>query len=565
MKDLTTFVSLNITLLDMPKWIVMIVLFFTAACVRKENADLLVYNARVYTVDSSFSVAESFAVKNGKILAVGTEQDMRARFDAGEYLDGQEKYIYPGFIDAHCHFYNYGLSLQRADLSGTRSFNEVLDVMKKHYNEHHPSWLIGRGWDQNDWKIKEFPDNSKLDELFPDIPVMLTRIDGHAAVVNSFVLKQACINSSTKIEGGEVVVKDGKPTGVLIDNAMELVLPLIPVPSLKDRLNALVEAEKNCFAAGLTTVADAGLDRDVIMLIDNLQKAGCLKMKIYAMLSPTQENFDKYMYKGIYMTERLNVRSVKLYTDGALGSRGACLLSPYADDPGNYGLMVETQEKLKDICDSALKYGYQVNVHAIGDSGVRTILNIFKKVLSGANGLRWRIEHAQVVANKDFPLFRQYSIVPSVQPTHATSDMYWAEDRLGSERVPNAYAYKKLMEQNGWIAFGTDFPIEKIEPLMTFYAAVFRKDLNGWPEKGWQMDDAVSREQALRAMTIWAARACFEDSQKGSLEPGKSADFVILDRDIITEIPLEILKTRVLMTFINGKMVFGMDYGKMKR
>jgi hypothetical protein len=540
----------------MKKWIIMILLFALVGCTGKKQADLIVFNARVYTLDNAFSIAESFAVKGGKIVAVGKEKDILAQFEAKEKLNAGGKYIFPGFIDAHCHFYNYGKSLQNADLRGTDSFDEVLDVMKKFNEAKHPRCLIGRGWDQNDWPVKEFPDNSKLDELFPDLPVVLTRIDGHAVLVNSYVLNKAGISGQTKVDGGEVLLRNGKPTGVLIDNAVELVNPVIPKTSLAEQVKALLGAEKDCFAVGLTTVADAGLDKNIILLIDSLQQSGRLKMKVYAMLSNTQENIKEFLNKGIYKTDRIDIRSIKLYADGALGSRGACLFQPYSDDSGNYGLMVENEEVLKYICLQAFDHGYQVNVHAIGDSGVHMVLKVFSEVLPDPNDRRWRIEHAQVVDPNDFKIFREYSVIPSVQPTHATSDMYWAEERLGPVRIRNAYAYKKPLDQNGWIAFGTDFPVEKIDPVLTFYAAVFRKDVKGFPENGWQMENAVTREQALKAMTIWAAKACFEDEEKGSIEPGKAADFIILDKDIYTVKPDDILKTSVLKTYINGQQVY---------
>jgi predicted amidohydrolase YtcJ len=535
--------------------IIMILLLACAGCTHKEAVDLIIYNAKIYTVDSAFSTVEAFAVKEGKFVATGNTDYIRNHYESENETDAEGNSVYPGFIDAHCHFYNYGLSLQNADLRGTHSFEEVLLKLKDHYDTHHPAWLTGRGWDQNDWKIKEFPDNTAIDSMFPGLPVMITRIDGHAVLVSSEILKKANITSSTHVEGGEIVLKNGKPTGVLIDNAMNLVTTLQPAPSRDEQCNALLNAQKNCFAAGLTYVADAGLDKNIILLIDQMQKKDKIKMHVYAMLNPTVENYEQFMYKGVYCTDRLNVRSIKLYADGALGSRGACLLKPYTDDPQNYGLMVDARENLKDVCLRAYNYNYQVNIHAIGDSGVRTILEIFADVLTGPNDRRWRIEHAQVVAPEDFKLFSKYSIIPSVQPTHATSDMYWAGDRLGN-RVKYAYAYKELLEQNGWIAFGTDFPIERIEPLLTFYAAVARKDLDGKPTSGWQMDNAVSRELALKAMTIWAARSFFDEARTGSIETGKLANFVILDQDIMQVALDEIPKTKILATYVNGEKVY---------
>jgi predicted amidohydrolase YtcJ len=540
----------------MKKWILMAVAASFLGCAEKQPVDLIVYNAKVYTVDSLFSQAEAIAVKDGRFVAVGSNDDIRGAYSSATEVDASGRFIYPGFIDAHCHFYNYGLSLMRADLRGTGSFEEVLERLVSHYQQYKPTALLGRGWDQNDWKVKDFPDNHKLDSLFPDIPVMITRIDGHAVLVNSFLLNKAGITASTKVAGGEVILKDGKPGGVLLDNAIALVDSLIPMPEKKEQQEAIMNAEGKCFAAGLTTVADAGLDMGVILLMDEMQTSGQLKMRVYAMINPGKENYERFMYKGVYKTERMDVRSIKIYADGALGSRGACLLEPYSDAPGNRGLMVADEAQLRDICLRALNYGYQVNVHAIGDSAVRTMLKIYADVLARPNDLRWRIEHAQVVSPEDLKRFASFNIIPSVQPTHATSDMYWAADRLGAKRVKTAYAYRSLLEQNGWLAIGTDFPIENIEPLLSFYAAVFRIDAKGFPDKGWQAEQALSREQALRGMTIWAARSCFEEDVKGSIEAGKFADFVMLDSDLMNASAKEILNAHVIATYLGGEKVF---------
>ncbi len=447
--------------------------------------------------------------------------------------------------------------MQNVDLRGTRSFNEVLERVQK-FAETHPDneWILGRAWDQNDWEEKEFPVNNQLNKLFPNKPVVLRRVDGHALIANDAALKKAGITAETKVDGGNVVLRNRKPTGVLIDNAMELLFKIIPKVNKQIARNALLDAQKNCFAVGLTSVDDAGLDKSTVLLIDSLQKSAKLKMRIYAMLTPTKENADYFITKGIYKTNYLNVRSIKLYADGALGSRGACLLHPYHDDPGNCGFLISGIDFLDSLCHLAYENNYQINTHAIGDSANRVMLNIYGKYLKGENDRRWRIEHAQVIAPDDFKLFNKYSIVPSVQPTHATSDMYWAEDRLGSERIKNAYAYKDLLKQNGWIAAGSDFPVEEINPLFGFYAAVVRKDQNNWPENGFEPENAISREDALKAMTIWAAKSNFEEKEKGSIELGKFADFVVTDKDIMTAAPEVLYKINVLNTFIDGVKVY---------
>lgn len=533
------------------------------SCGQKTDADLLLYNGKIYTVDSNFSITEAMAVKEGKILATGSDDEIKKSFTSENMIDLQGGVVFPGFIDAHCHFYGLALMLQQADLKGASSFSIVVERLKAHQTKFHPQWLLGRGWDQNLWEDKDFPDNALLDENFPDIPVVLTRIDGHAVIANSKALELAGIHTKTQIAGGKILLKNGKLTGVLIDKAADLMKEFVPKPKGDELATLLQEAQKKCLATGLTTVADAGLSKGTVLFMEQLLDKGKLKINIYAMLDPSNENIDYFVKKGIYKKGRLHICSIKLYADGALGSRGACLLQPYSDDPSNFGLMLETPDSLRYYCNIAYENNYQVNTHAIGDSAVRQLLNIYGEFLKGKNDRRWRIEHSQMVDPKDISKFGGFSIIPSVQPTHATSDMYWAETRLGKERVKNAYAYKALLSQNGWIPFGTDFPIEEIDPLLTYYAAVFRKDIKGLPENGFQPENAVTRADALRGITLWAAKACFEENEKGSLEAGKYADFVILDKDILTIPENEVLSAKILQTFIRGEKVYSAtDVGK---
>ena len=528
------------------------------ACSNMEESDLIITNARIYTVDKSFSIAGAMAIKEGKILAVGNSDEIESKYETQRVYDLDGKPVYPGFIDAHCHFLGYGTGLlRRADLVGTASFEEVIEKVKAHHEKFPEAfWIEGRGWDQNDWEIKEFPAKEKLDEAFPDNPVYLTRIDGHAALANSKALELAGIDAKTKVEGGDVILKKGKPTGILIDNAMTLVSSIIPDPSDEELASVLKAAQENCFAVGLTGVHDAGLGTREIRVIDSLQKSGELQMPMYVMLTPTKENVSTYVENGPYATDRLNVRSVKLYADGALGSRGAKMIEDYSDDPGNTGLVLTSPDSIREICNIALANGYQVCTHAIGDSANRLMLELYEEFLKGKNDKRWRIEHVQIIAPEDFNHFGKYDIVPSAQPTHATSDMYWAEDRVGTERIKGAYAYSDLLDQTRWIPLGTDFPIESINPIYTFYAAVVRKDHKGWPENGFNPENALTRKEALRGMTIWAAKAAFEENEKGSLEPGKYADFVVMEKDIM-EIPGEALfDVKVVKTFLRGEEVF---------
>lgn len=557
-------------------WPFIAILFFACGSEKqKEHVDLIVHNAVIYTVDSSFSVAESFAVKDGKIIAVGATDSILSKYD-GEKLDAQGKAVFPGLIDAHCHFYGYGLSLQQVDLVGTKSFDEAIQRVIEFSKTNKSEWIVGRGWDQHDWDINEFPDNRKLDSLFPNTPVFLKRIDGHAVLVNSEAMRRASITNNTKIDGGSIehyksgFAKKGELestdnlTGVLVDNAVDLVANKIPAASKPEARDALLAAQKNCFAVGLTTVDDAGLEKQIVDMMDEMQQNAQLKMRVYAMLTNNKENLDYYLQHGIYKTERLNVRSFKFYADGALGSRGACLLEDYTDKKGWKGFLLNQAEYYDEMAGKMVEKGFQMNTHCIGDSGVKIITNIYYVTLDVKTDkpaiikpeVRWRIEHAQVVHPDYLRFFSFYKIIPSVQPTHATSDMYWAKNKLGDERVKYAYAYKDLLKAAGMVALGTDFPVENINPMYTFYSAVARKDLNGFPKEGFQMENALTREETLKGMTLWAAYSNFEEKEKGSIEVGKFADFVILDKDIM-KINIEAVpNVKVVATYLNGEKVY---------
>ncbi len=526
------------------------------SCVKKQAVDLIVTNANIYTVDSIFSRAEAFAAKDGKFVAVGTSKEIEARFKTDMVVDAEGKTILPGFIDAHCHFYGLGMNQQVVDLKGTKSFDEVIQRVIEFQDEKKSSFIRGRGWDQNDWDVKEFPTKEKLDELFPETPLALERIDGHAYLVNQKALDLANINGSTNVEGGEIVMSEGKPTGILVDNPMGLVDAVMPKPSLETQEQALLDAQDICFSYGLTTVNDAGLSREVIELIQELQEEDRLKLRIYAMISNYPENLDHFLSKGRIKTDRLNVRSVKVYGDGALGSRGAALKQSYNDKPGHFGAMVTPVDKIYELAERIAATDYQMNTHAIGDSANVVVLRAYQKALTGKNDRRWKVEHAQVVDTKDLSYFDD-GIIPSVQPTHATSDMYWAEDRVGADRIHGAYAFKTLLDKAGIVVLGTDFPVEQVSPFLTFYAAVARQDLERFPEGGFLPREKLSREETLKGMTIWAAYSNFEENEKGSIESGKFADFMILDKDIMTIPEAAIPEAAVLNTFLSGEMVYG--------
>jgi predicted amidohydrolase YtcJ len=532
---------------------------FASSCKFRQKVDLIVHHAVIYTADKNFSSAEAMAIRDGKIVAVGKNDDILKQFEAAKETDAGGKFIYPGFIDAHAHFYNYGLILNTVDLVDTKSWEECVERIKQFAanNKIQPGqWVTGRGWDQNDWAVKNFPVKDELDKLFPANPVLFTRIDGHAAIANQAALDKAGVQPGQQLTGGSVETVNNKLTGILVDNAVDLVSATIPLPSKEQQFAGLLAAQKNCFAVGLTSVVDCGLLKADVDAIDELQKQGQLKMRVNAMLTDSSINYDYYLKAGPYKTERLNVSSFKVYADGALGSRGACLLHPYADKAGWYGFLLRDKEHYRKVAALLAASTFQMCTHAIGDSANREVLKIYAEVLKGKNDRRWRIEHAQVINPADFHFFGDYNIVPSVQPTHATSDMYWAGDRLGADAVKGAYAFKQLLEQNKWIPLGTDFPVEDISPFKTFFAAVIRQDAKGFPAGGYQMENALGRQDALLGMTLWAAKGSFEEKEKGSLEPGKFADFIVLDTDLMNCKADDILKTLVLHTYVNGENVY---------
>jgi predicted amidohydrolase YtcJ len=537
----------------MKKLSILIIAIITFSCEKKEEVDSIIINANVYTVNDNFDKAEAFAIKEGKIIDVGTSIEIQSKYAPTFINDAKGKTIVPGFIDAHCHFLGLGLQQQKVDLTGTNSFDEVLQRIVDFQKEKNVPYITGRGWDQNDWEVKEFPTKEKLDVLFPNTPIAVRRVDGHALLANQAAIDLADVTVNSPEKGGFILKENGKLTGVFIDGPMSLIGSKIPQPSLNEITQALKDAEKICFDLGLTTVDDAGLSKEVIHLIDSLQKANELKMKIYAMVSVSDNNIDYFTQKGIIKTDRLNVRSFKVYADGALGSRGAAMKESYSDKHNHFGALVTPLEDLKHFAEKIAASDYQMNTHAIGDSANYVMLKTYKDVLKDQKDRRWRIEHAQIIDKADFDYFD--NILPSVQPTHATSDMYWAEDRVGAERIKGAYAFKDLLNKYGKVALGTDFPVENVSPFLTFYAAVARKDINNYPEDGFQMENALTREETLKGMTIWAAYSNFEEHEKGSIEIGKMADFIILDKNIMEVYESEIPSIKVEETYISGEKV----------
>ncbi|MGJ3235964.1 amidohydrolase [Marivirga sp.] len=534
-----------------------ILVVFLCSCTSREKVDAIFFNGNIYTVNDKFEKAEAFAIKDGKFLAIGSSKDIRNQYQAEKEIDLLEAPVYPGFIDGHAHFIRYAKDLGDVNLVGTKTFEELIQRLQKHAKKYpNAPALLGQGWDQNNWEGKQFPTKDTLDILFPDKVVMLRRVDAHAILTNQKGLDLAGVTSRTKVSGGEILINNGKPSGVLIDNAMNLLTDKMPEMDRSQKLELIQQAQDNCFAVGITSLAEAGLDKSQINLLDEMQKDSLLKMRIYAMINPTAENMEYYFSNGHYKTDYLNVRSFKIYGDGALGSRGACLIAPYSDDEDNYGFLRSKPEVFDSLAKVIFAKDFQMNTHCIGDSANRAITNIYAKYLKGKNDRRWRIEHAQVLAENDFSKFGDYNILPSVQPTHATSDMDWAHERLGEERVKNAYAYQELLKQNGKLVLGSDFPVEDINPIYGFHAAVARQDDDNLPEGGFQPENSLIREEALRGMTSWAAFGQFEEKEKGSITKGKWADFVILDQDIM-EAPYEELRdTKVILTYSAGEKVY---------
>jgi len=533
------------------------VVLFCSSCIN-QRVDLIVHHAQIYTVNNEFTMAEAMAIQDGKIVAIGTNDAILKEYQSDSVVNANNAIIYPGFIDAHAHFLEYGQSLYTVGLMFSPSWADVIERVKA-FAVKHPGkgWIRGRGWDQNRFTGKEFPTNAELNILFPDRPVILERVDGHASIANDYALALAGVKLGQTIQGGQFIEQNGKLTGLLIDNAVDVVVKKIPNATQEDYKNWLTSAQQNCFATGLTTVTDCGLSPEDVDNVDALQKSNDLKMRLYVMLSDKPSTYtSKYFTEGGYLTDRLSVKGIKVYGDGALGSRGACLLQAYTDKTGWTGFLRSSPAHFDSVAAKLINTDFQMCTHAIGDSANRTILKIYAKYLKGKNDKRWRIEHAQIINPSDFHYFAENSIIPSVQPTHATSDMYWVGDRLGAERLKGGYAFQQLLKQNGWLPLGTDFPVEEINPFKTFLAAVARQDSKGFPAGGFQMENALTREQTIRGMTIWAAKANRMEKQVGSIEIGKKADFIILDKDLMKVPTDSILQVKVLKTYLNGERVF---------
>ncbi|MCS7155020.1 MAG: amidohydrolase [Bacteroidota bacterium] len=529
----------------------------------QEAADVLLYNGRIYTLAEPAQV-EAMVLRGDRIAAVGSAAELRRRFRARTEVDLAGRVVLPGLIDGHAHLMGLGLSMLQADLVGANSKEEILERLRRFaQNFASGSWIMGRGWDQNRWPEKAFPTAEDLDRVFPDRPVWLRRIDGHAAWANSKAMALAGITAQTPDpEGGKILRHpDGRPTGVFIDRAMTLVERVIPPPSEEELERALELAIRECLRYGITGVHDAGVDGRTIERYRRFIDQGRFPLRVYAMIGGVGETLSRFCSQGPligYGGNRLTVRAVKLYADGALGSRGAALLADYADDPGNRGLLIVSADSLAQQVERVMRCGFQVAIHAIGDRGNRVALEAIAYALSrtGRRDLRPRIEHAQVVALEDIARFRELGVIASMQPIHATSDMYWAEQRVGPVRIRGGYAWRRFLDAGVRFAAGSDFPVEPVNPFWGIYAAVTRQDLQGWPPGGWYPDQRLTRLEALRAFTLGAAYAAFEEDLKGSLEPGKLADFIVIDQDVFTIPEREIANVRVLETWLGGERVY---------
>lgn len=532
------------------------VAFILTSCYRGDTADLIIHNAKIYSCDENFTVYEAMAIRDGKIIQLGPEREILNGYRCDAVIDAKMQPVYPGFHDGHCHFLGYAIGLSEVDLTGSTSFEEVLTRMEKYEETNELDWIKGRGWDQNLWETDSFPTNEKLNELFPDKPVLIRRVDGHAALANQKALDLAKFTTETVIDGGFIGVSGNKLTGLVLDNAYDVVARAMPSLNNDEKLHYLKQAEYNLFQEGLTSINDAGLTHEDRELFIDWYSNNELTIKSYAMLFPDNENMKFAREKGVYDNGKLTIRSFKVIADGALGSRGACLLAAYTDRPKQFGFLLRDTVELREIVELAAELGYQVNTHCIGDSANRVMLNLYASAIQNNPDHRWKIEHAQVVDSIDFDYFEAVHIIPSVQPTHCTSDMAWAEKRLGKERIKYAYAYKTLLEKTGMLVLGTDFPVENISALATFYAAITRMDKKGNPAGGFYPEERLSREEALKGMTIWPAFSNFQENQKGSLEEGKDADFIVLTKDIMTIEPKDILTTFVSKTYVNGELVY---------
>lgn len=525
-----------------------------SACFKGESVDLIVHNAKIHSGNRYDHVFEAMAIKDGIIIELGPEREILNKY-RGNALDAAGRNIYPSFTDAHGHIFWLAEKKLTCDLTGSRSINEVINRLEKYQAQNNRKVIIGRGWDQSLWNNKELPNNEQLSRVFPDVPVILYRVDEHAVLANQVALNKAGINTETSVSGGQILKNsEGSLTGVLLDHAIDLLKNILPKTNKEDLKKAIAALQEELLEFGISDVHEAGITLEQFRLLQEMEQEGKLKISIYAMLFPGKKEIDFAMNEGVYESKNLLVRSFKVIGDGALGSRGACLLHPYHDAPNTHGFMLIKMDSIRKIAEIALETGFQLNVHCIGDSTNRQVLKMMAELTKNKPDHRWRIEHAQIVNPNDLQFFNNTGIIPSVQPTHAVTDMRFAQERLGKEREKHAYIYKTLLDVAKILAIGTDFPVEHFDPFLTFQAAVKRKNAEHLPKEGYQMHEAISNLDCLKGMTIWAALSSFQERKKGSLEPQKLANFIILNQALDEK--TDYTKNYVISTFIEGKELY---------
>jgi predicted amidohydrolase YtcJ len=535
------------------------------------DVDLILVNGNVYTVNKKQPRAEAIAVRDQRIVFVGLNEDARKfRGDKTSIIDLGGKTVVPGFTDAHCHIFGIGEREMKLNLEDTNTREDFFAKVKERIAQtERGKWITGRGWIETFWKPPQFPARSELDKIAEDSPVFLTRADGHASVANSAALKIARINKNTPNPFGGEILKDkttGEPTGMLLDNAQDLVAKNIPKPTEAERKQALLSGIDREIGLGWCEIQNAGSHKEDIDLIKEAFGVGEIKIRFVNAVYGPGEDAQRFLRDGATINafdHHFTQRTIKVSFDGALGSRGAALLKPYNDSPDSSGFLTEKPEELRPMFEEALRRSIQVETHAIGDRANRIILDLYEQAFKAVppeqwkiREPRWRVEHAQIVDPADIPRFARLGVIPSMQPSHAISDLFFAPARLGMDRLDGAYAWQSFLKSGAIICGGSDAPIERGEPMIEFYAAVVRKSIRGESTKGWHPEQAVSREQALKMFTIWPAYAAFEEKDKGSIEVGKLADFTVFSQDVMKIPEPEILKTRCEMTIIGGEIVY---------
>ena len=566
MQQETDFTRTLMKTTNMRKNLFMLLAFVVSPSFGEDPAELVLRNGRFYPVSTAGSIEGSLAVRGGRIAYLGPDAGIEAFVGAGtRTLDLAGRTVTPGLIDAHSHLEGLGAALERVDLIGTTSYEQVIEKVRA-AAEAAPAgeWIQGRGWDQNDWRDKEFPDHRALSAAVPDHPVWMTRVDGHAALLNARAMELLGVNAEVVDPPGGRFERDadGVPTGVLIDAAMGAVGGRIPSASHEERRRRIAAGAEHCLARGLTTVTDMGVSQATYEAYRGLREKDELPIRAALFLTDDAELLDAWFRRGpeIDAEARLIVRGVKLYSDGALGSRGAALIEPYTDDPGNTGLLITGGDHIESVCSRALAAGFQVGTHAIGDRGALVTLDAIERCFGEPRpGARFRLEHAQVMRLADIERLARLGVIASMQPTHATSDGPWAEERVGPKRILGAYAWRKMLDAGARLALGSDFPVESADPRLGLYSAVAREFRKGEPEGGWYPAELLDGEEALRGFTLDAAYSLFLEDEIGSLEVGKRADLVVFADDVVAAEPARIPRIDVDYTLVDGRVVFARE------